>query len=127
MSVAAVSLRAMTLELGMITIDCVDPQRLAGFWTEALGVRVAQDYGDFLFLAPAREGGTKLGFQRVPEPRSGKNRVHVDLGASDLAAEVKRLVALGASEVAEHAMPGLDWTVLTDPEGNEFCVGSCDW
>ena len=80
MSVAAVSLRAMTLELGMITIDCVDPQRLAGFWTEALGVRVAQDYGDFLFLAPAREGGTKLGFQRVPEPRSGKNRVHVDLG-----------------------------------------------
>jgi hypothetical protein len=73
---------------------------------------------------PAQEGGTTLGFQRVPEPHVGKNMVHLDLGASDRAAEAKRLRDLGAVEVEEHSMPGLDWTVLTDPEGTVFCVSS---
>ncbi|MEC3980774.1 VOC family protein [Amycolatopsis sp. H20-H5] len=114
----------MTLELGMITIDCEDPQRLAAFWTGALGVSIAQDYGDFLFLTPAREGGPTLGFQRVPEPRAGKNRVHIDFGAHDREEEVKRLVELGATEGERHEQPGLVWTVLTDPEGNEFCVAN---
>ena len=109
--------------MGMITIDCADPQGLARFWTAALGTTVADDYGEFVVLA-APEGGLPLGLQRVPEPRAGKNRVHLDLGADDRAAEVKRLVELGAGEVAEHEVPGLAWTVLTDPEGNEFCVSS---
>jgi len=64
-----------------------------------------------------------LGLQRVPEPRSGKNRVHVDLSGGSRATEVPRLVGLGATVVGEHEMPGLVWTVLADPEGNEFCVG----
>ncbi|WP_155545417.1 VOC family protein [Amycolatopsis camponoti] len=112
----------MAIHMGMITIDCADPRGLAEFWTAALGTTVAQDYeGEFLVLAPP-EGGLPLGLQRVPEPRAGKNRVHVDFGGDDRAAEVKRLVELGAKEVAEHEVPGLAWTVLTDPEGNEFCV-----
>ncbi|GLY44062.1 glyoxalase [Amycolatopsis sp. NBRC 101858] len=112
----------MAIHMGMITIDCADPRGLAAFWTAALGTTVAQDYGgEFLVLAPP-EGGLPLGLQRVPEPRAGKNRVHVDFGGDDRAAEVKRLVELGAKEVAEHSVPGLAWTVLTDPEGNEFCV-----
>lgn len=113
----------MTLAVRMVTIDCVDPGRLVEFWTEALGVAVAENYGDFVLLASSHEGGPQLGLQRVSEPRIGKNRVHLDFDTPDRKAEVKRLVALGAAEVAEHSMPGFAWTVLTDPEGNEFCVG----
>ncbi|QWF83065.1 VOC family protein [Amycolatopsis sp. CA-230715] len=114
----------MTLELGMITIDCADPQRLAAFWADALGTEISHDYGEFLFLTPAKPDGPALGFQRVPEPRSGKNRLHLDFGSDDRAGEVQRLVALGAVEKAEHEAPGLAWTVMADPEGNEFCVAT---
>ncbi|MGW3994052.1 VOC family protein [Amycolatopsis sp. NPDC004772] len=113
----------MAMQMGMITIDCADPKSLAEFWTAALGTKVAQDHGDFLMLAPP-EGGLTVGLQRVPEPRAGKNRVHVDFGCEDRKAEVARLVGLGAKEVAEHEVPGLAWTVLVDPEGNEFCVSA---
>ncbi|MQA10378.1 MAG: VOC family protein [Pseudonocardiaceae bacterium] len=116
----------MTMQLGMVTIDCENPQQLARFWTHALDVKVAGDYGDFLFLDAAAEGGVRLGFQRVPEPRQGKNRVHVDFGTIDRPAEVRRLVRLGATELAQHSVPGLNWTVLADPGGNQFCVGSYD-
>ncbi len=110
----------MTLSINTVTIDCADPQSLAGFWTAALGTTVAGDYGEFVFLA----GTPGLGLQKVAEPRAGKNRVHLDLHTDDRAAEVARLTGLGASVLAEHSAPGLWWTVLSDPEGNEFCVGS---
>jgi predicted enzyme related to lactoylglutathione lyase len=113
----------MGFGIGMVTIDCADPQRLAGFWSEALRVSIQGDYGDFVFLERPPDGGPAIGLHRVPEPRSGKNRVHVDLSGGSRAAEVPRLVGLGSTVVAEHEMPGLVWTVLTDPEGNEFCVG----
>ena len=61
-------------------------------------------------------------FLAVPEAKTAKNRVHIDFTAADRHAEVARLVALGAVEVDEHAMAGFTWTVLNDPEGNEFCV-----
>ncbi|MQA25899.1 MAG: VOC family protein [Micromonosporaceae bacterium] len=114
----------MTITMGSITIDCSDPRGLAEFWTKALGYEVAQDHGDgeYLMLAPLG-GGTGLNFQRVPEPRTGKNRVHVDFAAEDRQAEVARLVGLAATVAAEHTVPGFGWTVLQDPEGNEFCVG----
>jgi len=109
----------------MVTIDCAEPKELARFWTEALNTTIAQDIqGEFLVLAPAREGGVALGLQKVPEPKAGKNRVHIDLGTADRAAEVARLVELGAAVVEEHIYPGFAWTVLTDPAGNEFCVGA---
>jgi predicted enzyme related to lactoylglutathione lyase len=112
----------MALELGMITIDCTNPQELAGFWTAALDVTVAGDYGTFVILARPSGGGPALAFQQVPEPRTGKNRVHVDFSTADPEAEVRRLVSLGAEEQARHRQPGVAWTVLADPEGNEFCV-----
>jgi predicted enzyme related to lactoylglutathione lyase len=112
----------MALNMVMITIDCADPRKLAEFWTAALGTGVAQDYGgEFLFLE-APEGGLSLGLQRVPEERAGKNRVHIDFGSQDREQEVKRLVALGAKEQEQHEVQGFAWTVLSDPEGNEFCV-----
>ncbi len=120
MSVLPITVAGMSLSIGMVTTDCTDPQSLAGFWTAALGTTVAGDYGGFVLLA----GTPALGLQQVPEPRAGKNRVHLDLRADDRAAEVTRLTGLGASVVAEHTAPGLWWTVMTDPDGNEFCVGS---
>ncbi|SFI89919.1 VOC family protein [Amycolatopsis sacchari] len=116
----------MILDLAMVTVDCADPRRLAAFWCEALGIRVEHDWGEFLVLTPAREGGVRLGFQRVPEERAGKNRLHLDLATPDPQGEVARLRGLGAEVVAEHEAPGMRWTVLTDPEGNEFCVGAGD-
>ncbi|MFB7666396.1 VOC family protein [Kitasatospora sp. NPDC056138] len=112
----------MTLAAAMITVDCAEPQELAQWWATALGGEIAQDHGDFVIV---RAQPLALGFQRVAEERQGKNRVHVDFAASPgtgLAQEVARLVALGASVVGEHSVPGLTWTVLQDPAGNEFCV-----
>jgi hypothetical protein len=60
----------------------------------------------------------------VPERRQGKNRVHIDFTVADREAEIERLLALGATRGEDHSIPGLNWTVLQDPEGNEFCVGS---
>jgi predicted enzyme related to lactoylglutathione lyase len=66
--------------------------------------------------------GITIGLQQVPEERVGKNRVHLDWHCDDRLAEVERLTKLGATVVAEESVPGLTWTVLTDPDGNEFCV-----
>ena len=115
----------MTIEMGGVTIDCADPRTLAEFWAKALNTTVGADYGgEFVLIGPPSGSGPYLGLQKVPEARAGKNRVHIDFRAEDRAAEVARLVSLGATQVGEHTVPGLSWTVLQDPVGNEFCVGS---
>jgi catechol 2,3-dioxygenase-like lactoylglutathione lyase family enzyme len=125
--VRAASLPAMTIEMGGVTIDCTDPRALAEFWTKALGVHVEHDFGgEYLVLSRTAEGAPNVCLQRVDEPNAGKNRVHIDFRSSEREAEVKRLVGLGATEVAEHTVPGLTWTVLQDPAGNEFCVGAIE-
>lgn len=103
----------------MITIDCADARALSAWWAEALEIEVAQDWGDFVILAAAP---MVLGFQQVPEPRTAKNRVHVDFTSTGRAADVERLVKLGATVVGERSMEGMSWTTLKDPEGNEFCL-----
>ncbi|WP_019875407.1 VOC family protein [Sporichthya polymorpha] len=114
----------MSLSTAGVTIDCPDPRALATFWTAALDYEIGQDYdGEFVSLQPAG-GGTYLGLQRVAEPRTGKNRVHLDFHCTDRAAEVERLVGLGATVLGEHEFPGFAWTVLADPAGNEFCVAA---
>jgi hypothetical protein len=72
--------------------------------------------------APAELGRPPLLFQKVPEPKVAKNRVHLDLRGDVMADEVARLVGLGASVVAERSLGSLTWTVMADPAGNEFCV-----
>ncbi|MGQ0841819.1 VOC family protein [Actinokineospora sp.] len=118
----------MSIDIGGVTIDCADPRALAGFWTAALGYEITTDYdGEFLFLLPEGKDmgeAVYVGLQRVDEKRAGKNRLHLDFHTEDRPAEVARLVELGASVLDEHAMPGLTWSILADPEGNEFCVGS---
>lgn len=114
----------MNLRVEMVTVDCGDPDRLAQWWAEATG-------GDVVVLAPgefvlvSREKGPALGFQRVDDPTPGKNRVHLDFSAADVDVEVGRLVDLGAVMVGRHSMDGgFRWVVLTDPDGNVFCVGA---
>jgi catechol 2,3-dioxygenase-like lactoylglutathione lyase family enzyme len=117
----------MALTVEMVTIDCADPRALADFWTKALGYEVRSDYEAYVQLAPpAGAPGPRLGLQRVPEPKAGKNRVHLDMAAAhgDRQAEVDRLVGLGATVVDQQSLPGFAWTVLEDPEGNVFCVGA---
>jgi len=113
----------MALNVGMVTIDTADPRALSEFWSAALNMKVVSDFdGEYLILKGA--GDVAIGLQKVPEPKTGKNRVHLDLSAQDRAAEVQRLVSLGAGVVEDHDMPGYAWTVLADPDGNVFCVGA---
>ncbi|RNL79441.1 VOC family protein [Nocardioides marmorisolisilvae] len=112
-------------QLGLV-LDCADPERLAEFWAPALGYRHAGTFDAFGVLLPPEDGGPKLLLQRVEEPKVGKNRMHLDLHAEDLSAEVARLVALGATRLDEEPqnMFGTTWFRMSDPEGNEFCVCS---
>jgi predicted enzyme related to lactoylglutathione lyase len=112
--------------MGGITIDSADPRALAEFWTKALDLEVVFDAdGWFLQLqSRAHPQQPYLGLQKVPEDRAGKNRVHIDFSTEDREGEVARLESLGAVAGETHEIPGLTWTVLHDPEGNEFCVGT---
>jgi predicted enzyme related to lactoylglutathione lyase len=75
-----------------------------------------------VWLEPASEGAPALAFQQVPDPTPGRNRVHLDFGAEDREVTVARVLELGGSRVEDHEIMGFHWTVLADPEGNEFCV-----
>lgn len=103
-----------------VTFDCADPMRVAEFWASVLGSNVDEESTrDRAWVEPAGWGGPNLWFQRVPEPKSAKNRQHFDLRVvGHLDAEVRRLVDLGAVEQRREG----DLVVMEDPEGNEFCV-----
>ena len=115
----------MTSLIRHITIDCADPYTLAGFWAEALDGKLADDDfpGDPEILVTTSTAA--LLFIRVDDPKSVKNRVHMDLQPQDRTRdqEVERLLALGATLQGDHRRPdGKGWVTLHDPEGNEFCV-----
>ena len=104
-----------------LTFDCTDALVVARFWAAALGGQVdADSTNDNAYVEAPGWGGPNLWFQRVPEPRTAKNRMHFDLRApnGDVPAEVTRLSELGATVVT----PGDELTVMQDHEGNVFCV-----
>lgn len=111
-----------------VVVDCANPSRLARFWADALSGQVTQRNQDEFQVNEAAGGWTSLYFMKVPETKSGKNRLHLDVvteGSMEI--EVSRLVGLGARVVqVRHDPSTLDnpdtWTVMEDPEGNEFCV-----
>ncbi|MFI2752454.1 VOC family protein [Cellulomonas sp. P22] len=115
----------MTLTVESITFDATDALTLAAWWAAQTG-GVVQDEPDpaFVLVTPGPAGGLTLGFQQVASPTPGKNRVHLDCSVADRGAEVARLRGAGAAFVAEHRVDGFEWTVLADPEGNQFCVTS---
>ena len=109
-----------------LVLDCTDPQHLAEFWAPALDYVSLGDVGAYAVLVPDGRPGPKLLLQRVPEAKTVKNRMHLDIETPDIATEAARLEALGARRVQndhihEH---GTTWVLMADPEGNEFCV--CD-
>ncbi|MGC4955764.1 VOC family protein [Actinomadura citrea] len=138
-----------------ITFDCADPAALAAFWGEALGYRLQDPPGGFASWEEALEAmgvppenrndasavvdpggsGPRLFFQRVPEGKQAKNRVHLDVRAAPgldgdermatLEAEAERLVSRGATRLQRHEPEpplGAGHIVMADPEGNEFCL-----
>jgi catechol 2,3-dioxygenase-like lactoylglutathione lyase family enzyme len=117
-------------------LDCADPEALAGFWSAALGFRRHGFHPPYLRLSDPDDRWPDLLLQQVPEPKIGKNRMHLDIQVADAAQaahQVERLRGLGATVVADqHDDAGYLTAVLADPQGNEFCVivppaGSRDW
>jgi predicted enzyme related to lactoylglutathione lyase len=110
-----------------LVIDARDPLGLARFWSAGLQWPITYEEDDEVVVEPpeddpSQRGQLPLVFVLVEDEKATKNRVHVDLATEDREAEVERLVALGATRVDDQDELGLRWTVLRDPEGNEFCV-----
>ena len=110
--------------LHWIVIDTVDPARIAPFWCALLGVRERGWFGEDYLMLTTDGGAPPVAFQRVPEAKSVKNRLHVDLAVDDLDGAFAQIVAFGGSAVSDILeMPGgYRWRVMADPEGNEFCI-----
>jgi predicted enzyme related to lactoylglutathione lyase len=115
----------MSVYIGNIAFDCADPYALAEFWSmvTACPIATGDKPGDKEVDVPLGQG-MNLVFIRVPEPKAGKNRVHVCLRPDgDRDAEVDRVLSLGARLVADRRRKsGTGWVVFADPEGNEFCL-----
>jgi len=118
----------MSASLFAVVVDCADAHRTAEFWADALSGEITERNPNEYQVKGA--AGTSLYFMQVPEPKIAKNRMHLDLltvGAME--DEVQRLVEAGARVVEVRQDPDSfdnpdTWTVLEDPEGNEFCVTS---
>jgi predicted enzyme related to lactoylglutathione lyase len=114
---SAAAVNAIT-GIAALAIDCADAPALAGFWQQLLGGEVAVDEdGD----AELNGGPVRLDFLQVPEAKSVKNRLHLDLRSDDYDAAVRQAIDAGAS-LADDVYDGPEFQVLRDPEGNEFCI-----
>ncbi|MFD9129519.1 VOC family protein [Kitasatospora sp. NPDC059571] len=115
----------MTSLIRHVTIDCADPYRLGTFWSQVLDRPLHEDDKPGDPMALVETDGSGLLFIEVPDEKTVKNRVHLDIQPQDRTRdeEVERLLALGATLVDDQRKPdGTGWAVLADPEGNEFCV-----
>ncbi len=118
----------MPTRIGNIAIDCAQVGPMAEFWSRVLDYEKKYLEDTYALLKDPERKGIGVFIQKVPEPKSGKNRLHIDLLARDEEAEARRVEELGATrlrkvepgDVAEHDEDC--WIVLADPEGNEFCI-----
>ncbi|MGU3291078.1 VOC family protein [Williamsia sp. M5A3_1d] len=120
----------MTSRIDVIAIDCHDINLVAAFWTAVLGWEITEvDGDDYLSIAPADRTTPTIDFLRVPEAKTIKNRLHLDLRADGTTTEdeIARVESLGATRVDIGQDPSVTWTVLADPEGNEFCILGKTW
>ena len=114
--------------LDVVAIDCNDPEPLVEFWSEVLGTTVRSREDDWIALEPVPAGGPHLAFQVVPEPKAGKNRVHLDVNVDDLATATQRVEQLGATRVGDVVVEDDgSYQVMLDPGGNEFCLCLVEW
>jgi hypothetical protein len=110
----------MDLKIANVTVNTDRPKELAEWWLAALGGEITADWGEYVMVGLG--DGTGMAFQLVEGTKPG--RIHLDLVTTDAEKEVARLIASGATQVSHHEAPGgaFSWTVLKDPDGNEFCV-----
>jgi predicted enzyme related to lactoylglutathione lyase len=116
----------MTSMVLNVTFDCGDPAALARFWGEVTGWPVDEEPEpgrSDASVGPAADGGPRLYFVHVVEPKPAKNRLHLDVMPSDRTQneEIERLIGLGATVLSDRR-PEFGWVVLADPQGNEFCL-----
>jgi hypothetical protein len=116
----------MTATIGNIAFDCDNVMKVATFWSAVLDRPLDKGSGELF----ASIGGTDaarrepaLYFNKVREPKRAKNRVHLDL-VNPAPSAVDELIRLGATVTGNHQIPGQHWTVMQDPEGNEFCIAA---
>jgi hypothetical protein len=113
----------VTLSVDTLLIDCHEPKLLSDFWCAALSYRLDEIDEEDAIIKPAFGQGWTMLFQFVPEEKTVKNRLHLDLRPSGaMATEVARMERLGATAITRVDEGGSFWIVMDDPEGNEFCV-----
>jgi hypothetical protein len=123
----------VTVKIACVAFDCLDALVVGRFWSAAIGRPLdpgaVSEFASIGFHGRReREGWGPVEpeadptwlFAQVPEPKAVKNRMHLDVVAADLEAEIARLVELGATRVADREEYGYTWTLMADPEGNEF-------
>jgi predicted enzyme related to lactoylglutathione lyase len=103
-------------------VDADDPAAQARFWAAVLDYEIVYEAPDEVVIAKDDHTYPGLIFVPVPEPKTAKNRLHIDLNPDDRDAEVERIIGLGATQVDVGQGDEVSWVVLADPEGNEFCV-----
>jgi predicted enzyme related to lactoylglutathione lyase len=113
--------------LAWIQIDCRDPWHLAAFWGAVLGLKVDNTFGEppqYVGLAKLGADSPYVSFQRVPEPKIVKNRLHFDLWVDDVERATTEIETLGGRRLPSEDFQefGFRWRVMADPEGNEFCL-----
>ncbi|MBV8932782.1 MAG: VOC family protein [Kutzneria sp.] len=114
----------MPCRIAAIVIDAIRPRVVADFWCAVLGWRVTDEDTDGISIAPHDRAWPTIDVFAVPEDKTVKNRLHLDLRADGVTTseELDRLLALGARRVDVGQGPDVSWVVLADPEGNEFCL-----
>lgn len=110
------------LRLRNVTFKSTDAERLADFWSAALDLPERKSTDQEVLLADADWGFPRFTFQKVQSRQGSTESVHLDLIAESRADAVSSLIALGAEEVQTHGDESFRWTVMSDPDGNEFCV-----
>ena len=110
-------------QLRTVVVDCLDPEPLARFWAALLDCEIASSSGAWVALASTAPGHPRVAFQKVPETKAGKNRLHLDVWVDDIRAATVEAEALGARRIGALVEDSDEpFQVLADPAGNEFCL-----
>ncbi|MGW0774142.1 VOC family protein [Streptomyces sp. NPDC002835] len=112
----------MAVSLYQIAIDCHDAPKLARFWAEVLDWKILYEDPEEIVIGAGASALPGIVFLTVPEDKTVKNRLHLDLSPDDRDTEVDRIIGLGARRIEVGQDEDATWVVLADPEGNEFCV-----
>jgi hypothetical protein len=115
----------MSPSIASITFDTTEPEPLARWWAERFGAEIIANMDGFFVIVAGGSLSAQLAFQKVHDPTSGKNKVHLDIRTEDdLDEEVARWVDAGAKSLGKRGAGDFHWVTLVDPDGNEFCIAA---